>query len=714
MELIVAEKAIAGQRIASILAGKEVSSFIQQGANSFVVSSEKLTVPLRGHVMDVEFPKEYNYWLGTDLRKLVDAPIEYIETEKPILAFLRSIASKVSVLVVATDADREGESIGLEAIRAVQSRNPKVEVRRAYFSAITDKDIKEAFARLKGFDYAFADSADVRREIDLIWGAVLTRFLSIVSGRMGKEFLSAGRVQMPTLAIVVHREKERLAFVSKPYWELAAEFEKDGEKFFAGHRKGRFWSKEEAEKAFKCKEPPIGIVIAVSKKERVIAKPLPFNTTEFLRAATAIGFSAGKAMQVAESLYQAGYISYPRTDNTVYSKNLDLKEILSSLSKASEFSQIVEKILAQKQIVPSAGKETKDHPPIHPVSFVARDKLSEQSWKVYELVCRRFFATLYEDALVENLLVDIDLNKEPFVARGQSFLRKGWKEFYPYSQTEEVFLPSLKKGDEVVLKKLDLLSKQTVPPGRYSQGSLIKLMEENGLGTKATRHEIIQKLFARKYIFGQQSIEPNKIAFAVVDALEKHAGSVVKPKMTAELEQEMDLVAAGKKSKQDVVLESRAFLKEILGQLLEHKDDVGKELRQASRTDSIIGKCTRQECEGQLLVRHGKTGKRFVGCSAYPKCTNSFPLPQKGTISFTGRSCEKCGEYIIRVKGRMKPFEICLNMNCETKRDWRARQEAKANAAQSVSVQSLVQEKPKPEKKTVRAKKKNPAKEQNA
>ena len=671
MELIIAEKAIAGKRIASILAGREVSVSVEKNAQFFVFGDGKILAPLRGHVMDVEFPKQYSYWLGTDLKKLVVAPIEYIETEKSILGFLKKIAPQIQKVIVATDSDREGESIGLEAVKTIKSVNPTAVVKRVYFSAITEKDIREAFRELREFDYNFADSADARREIDLVWGAVLTRFLSIVSGRLGKEFLSIGRVQGPCLAIIVAREKERLAFVSQPYWEIIATFEKDALEFTAEHKSGRFWKKEEAERAMLCKEPPIGIVQGVSKKERVIPKPVPFNTTEFLRAATAIGFSAGKAMEIAESLYQSGYTSYPRTDNTVYPKTLDLKEILEELARSDDFREMAEKVLAQKNIAASAGKETKDHPPIHPVGLAKKELLSQQHWKIYELICRRFLATLFDDAVTENLVVEIALNNQPFIARGQRFIKKGWKEFYPYSQTVEVFLPALQRNDRVALKKLKMLAKETLPPTRYSQGSLIKLMEEQGLGTKATRHEIIQKLFARKYIFGQKSIFPNKIAFALIDALEKHAAAVVKPKMTAELEREMDLVAAGRKTKQGVVLESREFLRDVLQQLLQNKDDIGRGLRSALRADAIIGKCTKPECNGELFIRHGRTGKRFVGCSNYPKCTNSFPLPQKGAVFLTGKACMQCNEYVIGVKAKRYSFEMCLNPGCETKKGWK-------------------------------------------
>jgi len=229
LKMIISEKAIAGSNIASLLAGKNVPSTSLGNSQVFEFSNKDgqyIVVPLRGHITDVEFPKKYSFWVGTDLKILVDAQIDYVGKEKNIISALKKAAKDCDEVIIATDADREGESIGVEALNYVKEINPKIKIKRAYFSAITKKDIEDAFSNLNEVDYNFADSADSRREIDLIWGAVLTRFLSLVSGRLGKEYLSVGRVQTPTLALIVKREKERLAFKSKKYWELKALFEK--------------------------------------------------------------------------------------------------------------------------------------------------------------------------------------------------------------------------------------------------------------------------------------------------------------------------------------------------------------------------------------------------------------------------------------------------------------------------------------------------------
>jgi len=684
MILIIAEKAIAGRRIASILAGKPLPGkrdgnalrfdFEKQGKNYSVV-------PLSGHIVDVDFPVIYKPWRGTDLKKLAKAEINYKETEQSISSLIKRIAPEVEEVVIATDADREGEAIGLEALEILKSANPKVKVKRANFSAITEKDIGDSFAKLGKLDFDLAESANSRREIDLVWGAVLTRFLSLISGRLGREFLSTGRVQGPTLALIVDREKERLAFKQKKYWQIQALFEKAQNRFAAMHKEGKFWEREKAEKAMACSKPPLGKVVSAKKRKKVLARPKPFNTTSFLRAATSIGLTAGNAMRIAESLYQSGFISYPRTDNSVYPKTLDLRAVLKELGKVAGLENLASQLLEKKSLNPSFGKLAKDHPPIHPVSAVPKEKLDALHWKIYELVCRRFMATLAEDAKTENISVEISLNKEPFVATGQTYLEKGWKLFYPYSKATEVILPKLEAGDEVKLLKLEKLEKETQPPARYSQGSLIKAMSDLNLGTKSTRAETIQKLYRRNYIEGQKSLSPTKIAFAVIDSLQKHKSSVVKPEMTANLEKEMDLVASGKKNKEKVVEESRSFLSNALEKLLVNKNEIGSALRSAARADSIMGDCPAAGCGGKLVVRRGRTGKRFLGCTNYPKCTTTFPLPQKGSISVLPDKCPDCGHMVIQVSAGRFRYKMCILPGCKSKAHWGKRKASKDAAA---------------------------------
>jgi len=668
MKLIIAEKNIAAKRIASILCSK-VETLKHENVQYYKIkwnNEECLVIPLRGHIINVDFPEKYKYWLGTDLRKLLNAEIQYKGIEKEIITLLKEKAAFADEVIIATDADREGEAIGFEALYYIRERNPSVIVKRAYFSAITKEDIINAFSNLRKPDENLAESANARREVDLIWGSVLTRFLSLITGRLGKEFLSAGRVQTPTLALIVDREKERRSFKKEKYWVVKALLEKDKIKFEAVHQKKKFKEKKEAEKVVKNAKGKEANVIKVEKSRKVIKRPIPFNTTEFLRAAANIGVNANEAMYIAEQLYMQGFISYPRTDNTAYPKTIKLRKILEKLKSIDEFNKIAKELLAKEKLKPSEGKLTKDHPPIHPVNAANREKLQPKFWKIYELICRRFFATLGDDAKAEIINAKFSINKEVFEAKGMRIISKGFLEYYPYAVVKEVILPELKLKDVVKVLKVFFEEKETQPPSRYSQAKLIKLMESLGLGTKSTRHEILQKLYARKYITGIKSIQPNEIAFGIVDALEKFDVDVVKPEMTSMLEKEMDSIASGKKKKEEVVNESRQLLAKILEKLLQNRSEIGKNLRDALRRDAILMKCP--ECGGNLIIMQGRNGKRFLGCSNYPKCKVSFALPRNGIISYNGKLCPLCGAPVIKVRNGKRSYAWCLNAECESRK----------------------------------------------
>ncbi|MDD3083665.1 MAG: DNA topoisomerase I [Candidatus ainarchaeum sp.] len=674
MQLIISEKAIAGERIASLLADGNVSQKNVLGAKVFDFNwkgVETRLIPLRGHISDVEFPKEYSNWMSIPLENLVSAPIIYSNKEFRIIDCIKNSSLDSDRIIIATDADREGEAIGLEAITYAQQSNKKIKIERAYFSAISKEDIEKSFSNLEKFDYNFAYSANARREIDLIWGAVLTRFFSIVSGQLGKNFLSVGRVQTPTLALIVDREKERNAFITKKYWEIITNCKKgeEGEEFSASHKEDKFWEKEKAEKIIKKNIKEL-VVKKVDTREKILKKPVPFNTTEFLRAAANTGFSASKAMDIAESLYQKGFTSYPRTDNKAYPASLNLKEIVNKLASIPDFVDDVQKILSQEKIIPSRGKETKDHPPIYPVVAVKKSILNKDEWRIYELICRRFLATLYKQAVTQNVSVLLFGKEEEFVARGQTIIESGWKSIYFYSKLSEVILPKLNVGDKINVLKITLLEKETLPPSHYSQSSLIKLMEKYNLGTKSTRPNIIQKLYSRKYIFGNKSIEASEIAFAIINSLEKNCNIVTKPKMTSQLEKEMDEIAAGKKEMNLVVNDSSNKLGLILETIQKQKEVIRIDIRKAIHTTNIIGSCNKCN-KGNLVIRKGKSGKRFVGCSNYPNCNNSYPLPQKGVITTTDDLCIECNEPVIKVKNGRFEYKMCLNMSCKTKESWK-------------------------------------------
>ncbi len=677
MRLIVAEKPIAGKRIATILSLKKQKKL--GSIDVFELENGDVIVPLKGHAVDVDFPKELNNWQKVKLSDLIDGRIEYKVSLRGIKKVLHSFA-KADELIIATDYDREGESIGREAIEIIKQKNPNIKVKRAKFSSLVPTEIKKAFEHLVDFNYNLADAADSRREIDLIWGAVLTRYISLTSGKLGRNFLSVGRVQTPTLALVVDREKEIKSFKPEDYWVLSIECEKEGKEFTAVYKQEKLFDKKKADEIKKLSSK-IAVVKKIEQRTLKQKPPVPFNATEFLRAASSIGLQPKRAMSIAEKLYMEGFVSYPRTDNTHYPSSLDLRSILKKLSRTKEFGELASKLLTKKKLVPTKGKKkTTDHPPIHPVEVASKNKLQPAEWKVYELIVRRFLATLADESKLKTVKAVLDYSGADFIAKGKEVVEKGWKEFYIYSKQDEQFLPPLKEGEEVKSSEVKEEKKQTKPKSRYTPSGLIKLMDENNLGTKATRAEILQKLIDRGYVQGKQNFTPSQIAFAVIDALEKYGVDITKPKMTADLEKEMDEVEQGKKTKQKVIEESKQMLHKVLNELEKNKEKISKDLRQASNDDYTVGKCP--SCGGDLrILRSRKTRKQFVGCSNYNNgCNVSYPLPQNAKIIPTGRVCDKCGTPIVRViRAKRRPFEMCLDPNCPTKAGWKKKKDYKKN-----------------------------------
>jgi DNA topoisomerase-1 len=658
MHLIITEKHDTAKRIAAILAEKKPERERVNGVDTYKFDG-KTVIGLSGHIVEVDFPKEYNNWQKTDLKELIQADVLTSPTHANIVTALRKLGKEAKHLTVATDYDREGELIGVEALNVIKKVNPDIPADRVHYSTITPAEITKAFATPTKVDFNLAAAGESRQVIDLVWGSVLTRFVSLSSGRLGDKFLSVGRVQSPTLAIIVNREKEREAFVPVPYWELYATLVNGGE-FEAQHKKGRFLDKNEAE-AILAKLGKTGIVKSIVLGKRSEKPPAPFNTTEFLRAASAIGVSPANAMRIAEYLYVNGFISYPRTDNTVYPETLDTKGIIESFLN-TEFRDYAQKLLAGK-LTPTRGKkETTDHPPIHPATPVKRSNLKEDEWKIYELVVRRFFATFAGETLWETMAVTVDISGEEFGANGARLVEPGWRWYYSYNVPEDRILPKLAEGQSLNVKEVNLAGKETQPPSRYGQGHLIKIMEDLGLGTKSTRHEIISKLYGRAYVHGNP-LQPTKTAYAVIEALEKYAETITKPEMTSKLEHDMDEISDGKITEDYVIKESRDMLDEVFKDMSKNKELISESLRNGLYEDRIIGVC--QKCSSDLLIRKSKKGSRFIGCSGYPKCDFTLPLPRNGQIVVTDKQCKEHGLYLIKILNKGKrPWEIgCSHCN---------------------------------------------------
>ena len=716
MILVVTEKNDAATQIARLLcdvgkpkADKVYNTPIYRFKHA---GDEWVTIGLRGHILAPDFPKELKYdkkqgWYGVSsdgelmpanvpsslacppyktkrkpyladgvdikgwkvpsLPYLVWAPIEKLPAEKEIIRALKNLAKKADSVVIGTDFDREGELIGSDALRQIRMVAPNVPVSRARYSAFTKGEIDHAFSNLVDLDQDLADAGESRQYIDLVWGAVLTRYLTLARrGGLGN-VRSAGRVQTPTLALVVEKEEERNAFVPEDYWVISGELTYDGsDPFKTTHATARFKDKEKAELAFShVRDQKTATVVDVAKKSRTQRPPAPFNTTSLQAAAASEGLTPSRTMRVAESLYMRGLISYPRVDNTVYPSSLDLRECVKTISAVQAYAPVCKDLLAQPKLTATRGKEeTTDHPPIYPTAAADPHDLQPAEWKLYNLVARRFLATLMDSSVSESTKVSLTIGGEPFTTTGSVLVKPGFRKIYPYGLKKDDQLPALEVGYTCDVKSIKLDAKQTEPPARYSQGRLIQEMEKRGLGTKSTRANIIQRLYDVKYL-KNDPVEPSQLGMAVIKALHEYAPPITTPEMTAELEQSMTNVSEGDDTQAHVVEQSRAALSELMDKLIEHVDDLGSEIADAVTADAKVGVCPK--CGKDLVMKSSaKTRGSFIGCMGWPDCDVTYPVPT-GRISPLDNACPDCGAPRIKVQPfRQRAYEQCVNPKCPT------------------------------------------------
>ena len=504
-ELIITEKDNAARRIADILSGGSATAERERGVNVYTWGGRRC-IGLSGHVVGVDFPPEYSDWRDVEPVELIDAPIDKQPTQENIVSALRLLARQARRVVIATDYDREGELIGKEAYELVREVNDDAPIDRVRFSSITEGEVRSAFEDPDDLDFDLAAAGEARQIVDLMWGAALTRFLSLSARQLGDDFISVGRVQGPTLKLIVDREREIEAFDPEDYWELFAELEKHGEdgadeddggsfeaQYFYldddGTEAERVWDEEAATETYEILETAsTATVDSVRRRTRTDDPPAPFNTTQFIRAAGSLGYSAQRAMSIAEDLYTAGYVTYPRTDNTVYPDDLDPRELLESFTGTRDFGDDAEALLDREKIEPTEGdEETTDHPPIHPTGELpSAADLDDDEWEVYELVVRRFFATVAAPATWEHLRVVAEVGDEPLSlkANGKRLVEPGYHAVYPYSSASESFVPDVTEGEALAVTDTAFEAKQTQPPRRYGQSRLIETMESMGIGTK--------------------------------------------------------------------------------------------------------------------------------------------------------------------------------------------------------------------------------------
>src|SRR2546422_4972521 len=429
--LILAKKFSAARRLAQILS-EGMAEKVRADVSSYLTFSsggdEIIVFPLRGHIVEIDYPESVRDWVGTDLDDLVDMEPVRLEAPPALHDALRRLAESIDEVVLATDYDREGELIGVEALETLRAQHPNLPARRARFRAVTPGEVRRALETPVKPDWPLAEAAAARQGIDLAWGAVLTRFLTLECGS-GRQLLSAGRVQTPTLRLAADRERDREDFVARPFWNVTlVAGDPPIEATAVG---GPFWDESGAQALVALAGlGDTAVVERVEQRESRDPPPAPFNTTSFLAQASRQGTNPSRAMLAAQTLCVSGEISYPRTDNTVYPPSTAFHEILGRMAE-SPYAAYAERLLARSELTVSRGPiQTTDHPPLHPTAAPARRRAGLRSW-VYDLIARRFLATLSPASVAAVTEAHLRVGDTEFLAVGETTVDPGWREILP-------------------------------------------------------------------------------------------------------------------------------------------------------------------------------------------------------------------------------------------------------------------------------------------
>lgn len=672
MKLIIAEKPSAAKKIASALAdGKVNRKKYYKSVNYYEITHNNddiLIASAVGHLYTLdenEKSKKWRYPVFDISWKPINQVRKNVNYAKKYLKFIKKQKGKVDEVIVATDYDTEGEVIGLNIIKHALGRD---DASRMKFSTLTKSDLVDAYEnRMKSIDWGQGLAGETRHFLDWYYGINLSRALSLAyqntSDRWG--VLSTGRVQGPTLKLIVDKEREINDFTPEKYWELHLK----SKNFDAKHKKKRFKDEDKVKEIYdKIKKSKVGEVTKVKKRKKTVYPPNPFNLSSLQSAAYRFfKIKPQQTLKLAQNLYLAGVISYPRTSSQKLDPKLGYKKIIKKLGKNSDYELYSDHLLSKdKKLSPNNGKKSDPaHPAIYPTGELK--KLKKREKKIYDLIVKRFFATFGDPAKRENMRINLKVHDQTFVATGTHTIKRGWFELYkPYLKLKEKEFPEYTKGDVIKVKKIELLDKETKPPKRYSPSSIVKKLEKKGLGTKATRSQIVESLFDRNYVTGDKTIEPTKLAFKTIESLEKYSPKILSDDLTSEFEKKMEDIREKEEDPKKVLNEAEKLLKEILEDFKEKEKEIGENLSdavtQTKKDINNFGECPK--CSSDLTVRKGKYGK-FIACTNYPDCKFTFNLPNrvKG-VKMLNDECEYCSSNLYFGRVGRKVGKFCINPDC--------------------------------------------------
>ena len=623
----------------------------------FLGGSTKVVASM-GHIRDLPKSK-----MGVDIEHDFEPEYINIRGKGDLIKSLKKDAKNAKKVYLATDPDREGEAIAWHLAHILEI--PEDSVCRVTFNEITKETVKESIKNPRKIDMNLTDAQQARRVLDRIVGYKISPLL----WKKVRRGLSAGRVQSVAVKLIVDREEEIEAFIPQEYWNIYARLlEKKSKKDFTAKFYGKdgkkieIHSKEEVDDILKKIENGKYVVTDVKKAEKKRNPAPPFTTSTMQQEASRkLGFTLKKTMSVAQGLYEGvsvgekgtvGLITYMRTDSTRISEEA--------------------RAAAKKQITKNYGEnyyenryfKTKEnaqdaHEGIRPTYVdLEPDKikefLSNDQYKLYKLIYNRFLASQMATAIYDTVSANIDVNSYNFKANGQTLRFKGFMTLYVETEDnkkeeEDVSIPELAINEELEKEKIDTKQSFTEPPARYTEASLVKTLEEKGIGRPSTYSPTITTILERRYIEKEQKqLVPTELGKIVNKLLCENFADVINVEFTAKVETEFDNIAEGQE-------DWKKMIGEFYGPFEENVERVEKELEHVELVDEVSDiPC--DKCGRMMVYKYGRFGK-FLACPGYPECKNTKPI-----IETIEEKCPKCGGTIqVRKAKSKRKYYICEN-----------------------------------------------------
>lgn len=627
---------------------KTIKKFL--GANYDVQASN-------GHVRD--FPKSQ---FGIDVENDFEPKYITIRGKGELLANLRKAAKKADKIYLATDPDREGEAISWHLMQAL--KEPPEKMHRITFNEITKTAVKASIKQARGLNMDLVDAQQARRMLDRMVGYSISPLL----WAKVKRGLSAGRVQSVALRIICDREEEINSFIPEEYWSLEGEFKAEGEKkpiqakFFGTDKKLPIHNKAEMDEILKALENQDYEVTEVKKGERIKNAPLPFTTSTLQQeAAKTLNFSTQKTMRLAQQLYEGidikgngtvGVITYLRTDSTRISEEADAaaREYIA-VNYGSDYISTVEKTSKKGQKIQDA------HEAIRPTDIsrtpaMLKDSLSRDQFRLYQLIWKRFTASRMAAARYETTSVKIGAGEYVFTVAASKVIFDGFMSVYTQEEDSKkgnVLSQSLEKGMHLNLLGLKPEQHFTQPPAHYTEASLVKTLEELGIGRPSTYAPTITTIISRRYVSKEQkNLYVTELGEVVNHIMKQAFPSIVDVNFTAMMEGLLDCVEAG-------TVQWKTVVRNFYPDLKKDVDAAEKELEKVDIQDEVTDVVC-DVCGRNMVIKYGPHG-RFLACPGFPECRNTKPYYEK-----IGVTCPKCGgDLVLKKTQKGRKYYGCAN-----------------------------------------------------